>query len=53
MYVSSAPDPEELKFYDKYDATWYWCVETQIGFGPDGKPVGPHDCKNGRGCCKD
>jgi len=28
-------------------------VETQIGFGPDGKPVGPHDCKGGRDCCKD
>ena len=53
MYVSAVPDPDESKFYDKYDGTWYWCGETQIGFGPDGKPVGPHDCKNGRSCCKD
>jgi len=52
MYVTSVPDPEEEHCYDKYDGTWYWCVETQIGFGPDGKPVGPGDCKNGRGCCK-
>ena len=52
MYVTSVPDPEESKFYDKYDGTWYWCGETQIGYGPDGQPVGPLDCKNGRGCCK-
>ena len=52
MYVTSVPDPEESKFYDKYDGTWYWCGETQIGYGPDGQPVGPQDCKNGRGCCK-
>ena len=52
MYVTAVPYPEESNFYDKYDGTWYWCAETQIGFGPDGKPVGTHDCKNGRGCCK-
>ena len=28
--------------YDKYDGTWYWCVETQIGFGPDGAPGAMH-----------
>jgi hypothetical protein len=53
MYVTSSPDPEEFKFYDKYDCTWYWCGETQTGFGPDGHPVNVQDCKNGRGCCRD
>ena len=38
MFVTSGPDPDEFTFYDKYDGTAYWCVETQRGFGPDGKP---------------
>ena len=52
MYISAVPDPEEANIYDKYDCTWYWCGETQIGYGPDGQAVNPADCKNGRGCCK-
>ena len=38
MFVTSGPDPDEFTFYDKYDSTAYWCVETQRGFGPDGHP---------------
>ena len=34
MYVA-VPDPDEKHFYDNYDGTWYWCAETQTGFGPD------------------
>ena len=41
MYVTSVEDPDEFRFYDKYDAAAYWCVETATGFGPDGKPVTP------------
>ena len=52
MYVTSGPYPEELSFYDPYDATAYWCVETQRGFGPDGKPVRPDVCGGDRVCCK-
>ena len=54
MYVSAVPDPDESKFYDtSYESTAYWCGETQAGFGPDGQAVSAHDCKAGRGCCKD
>ena len=52
MYVGAVPDPEEEHIYDTYEATWYWCGETQTGFGPDGQPIGPHECKAGRRCCK-
>ena len=52
MYVTSGPDPDEFRFYDKYDSTAYWCVETQRGFGPDGDPVRPDCCTTMRGCCK-
>jgi hypothetical protein len=36
MYVTAVPYPEEANFYDKCDGTWYWCVETQTGFGRTG-----------------
>jgi hypothetical protein len=52
MYVMSAPDPDEFKFYDKYENTAYWCCETAGGFGPDGKPVSPESCAGERTCCK-
>jgi hypothetical protein len=52
MFVTSGPDPDEFTFYDKYDATAYWCVETQRGFGPDGNPVRPDCCGGERSCCK-
>ena len=52
MYVTAVPYPEESNFYDKYDGTWYWCVETRTGFGPDGHPANVHECTGERGCCK-
>jgi hypothetical protein len=52
MYVTAGPDPDEFAFYDKYDSTAYWCVETQRGFGPDGDPVRPDCCTQTRRCCK-
>jgi hypothetical protein len=52
MYVSAVPYPEEAGFYDKYEGTWYWCSETQTGFGPDGHPVNVQECLGERGCCK-
>ena len=48
MFVTSGPDPDEFTFYDKYDGTAYWCVETQRGFGPDGNPVRPDCCSGER-----
>ena len=54
MYVMSVPDPDEFRFYPKYDATAYWCCCTQRGFGPDRQPVGPSQCAHdsGRSCCE-
>jgi hypothetical protein len=54
MYVMAAPDPDEHAFYDRYDATAYWCACTQKGFGPDRAPVGPDRCAHGgvRSCCE-
>ena len=51
MYVTAGPYPEESSFYDAYDATAYWCVETSRGFGPDGEPVRPDVCCGDRDCC--
>ena len=51
MYVTSGPYPEESQFYDAYDATAYWCIQTQRGFGPDGEPVRPDMCQGTRHCC--
>jgi hypothetical protein len=52
MYVTAASDPDEFKFYDRYDGTAYWCVMTQRGLGPDLQPVHPDNCQHGRGCCQ-
>jgi hypothetical protein len=51
MYIGEVPNPGEEQFYDHYDATAYWCSETQTGFGPDGNPVRPDVCQSARGCC--
>ena len=54
MYVMTVPDPDEFKFYDRYDATHYWCTCTQRALGPDGRPVHPSACNHagGRTCCE-
>jgi hypothetical protein len=52
MYVVSVPDPDEFRFYDRFEATAYWCACTQSGFGPDRGPVTAHACQRGRGCCE-
>jgi hypothetical protein len=49
MYVMSVVDPAEFQFYDKYDATAYWCTKTQKPLGPDGKPAHASACQDGRG----
>jgi hypothetical protein len=51
MYINAAVDPPEATFYDEYDVSAYWCVTTQTGFGPDGEPVRPDVCCQGRQCC--
>lgn len=35
-----------------YDATIWWCEETQKVLGPDFKPAGPRACTSKRGCFK-
>ena len=52
MYVLSVVDPAEYKFYDRYDATAYWCTKTQKPLGPDGKSAHADACVDGRGCCE-
>jgi hypothetical protein len=51
MYVNAVLDPAEATFYDPYETSAYWCLETQSGFGPDGQPVRPDICRGTRGCC--
>jgi hypothetical protein len=51
MYLNAVVDPAESTFYDPYDATAFWCVMTQTGFGPDGEPVRADLCHGERGCC--
>ena len=54
MYVMSVQDPDEFTFYDRYDATAYWCACTQSGFGPDREAVTQHACtrESRRTCCE-
>lgn len=52
MYVAAVVDPDEATFYDRYEASAYWCGYTQAGFGPDGHPVRPDVCCGGRDCCR-
>jgi hypothetical protein len=52
MYVMAEPDPDEAKYFDRYDAAAYWCACTQTSFGPDGHPVQPAMCCTGRECCR-
>jgi len=54
MYVMTVPDPDEFTFYDRYDATHYWCTCTQRALGPDGRSVHPSTCHHdgGRSCCE-
>jgi hypothetical protein len=54
MYVLSEPDHAEFAFYDRFEATAYWCACTQSGFGPDREPVTRHGCSHGtnRSCCQ-
>ena len=49
MYVMSVVDPAEFQFYDKYDATAYWCTKTQKPLGPDGKAAHASACHDGPG----
>jgi hypothetical protein len=52
MYVLSVPDEHETSYYDRYDATAYWCTCTQKPYGPDGKPAHADACTSGRECCR-
>jgi hypothetical protein len=54
MYVITVPDADEFTFYDRYDATAYWCTCTQKALGPDREPVHPSTCtqQSGRSCCE-
>ena len=50
--MNAVVDPDELKFYDAYDNTVYWCVGTQTGFGPDGEPVRADVCHGAQAVAK-
>jgi hypothetical protein len=52
MYVFSAPDPEEFKYYPDVDSTVYWCLKTMKPIGPDEQPVRADRCNESRECCK-
>jgi hypothetical protein len=52
MYINVVVDPDEAALYDKYDASAFWCVGTQTGFGPDGESVRPDLCCGERKCCQ-
>ena len=51
MYVLTVVDPDDTSFYDKYDATAYWCTRTQKPYGPDNEPAHADACRAGRTCC--
>jgi hypothetical protein len=54
MYVLSGEDPDAQAFYDRYEATAYWCACTQSGMGPDRAAVTREACSHGAGrlCCE-
>ena len=54
MYVLNVADPDEFTFYDRFEATAYWCACTQSGFGPDRQAASAHACRHGAGraCCE-
>ena len=52
MYLNAVVDPAEPTFYDSYDQTAWWCVQTQTALGPDRQPVRPDVCCGERDCCK-
>ena len=49
MYVFADETPGTA---DAIEPTAFWCLCTQKAFGPDGQPVTPRDCTDGRGCCE-
>jgi hypothetical protein len=51
MYIQTVVDPDEARFYDRYETSAYWCAMTQTGFGPDREPVRPDTCGSERCCC--
>jgi hypothetical protein len=51
MYVLTVVDADETSFYDRYDATNYWCTRTQKPYGPDNQPAHAEACRAGRSCC--
>lgn len=46
MFIEAETDPT----VPRSDGEPYWCIETQVCFGPDGKMVGPVECHPRRGC---
>ena len=56
MYVmaDADADADEHTFYDRFEATAYWCACTQSGIGPDRRAVTRQACcrEAGRACCE-
>ena len=46
MFIEAESDPTVPPSNDQS----YWCSETQVCLGPDGKVAAPADCNPGRSC---
>ena len=49
MFIDVEPDPTVPASNEQI----YWCSQTQVCVGPDGKVAAPGDCKPGRACYSD
>jgi hypothetical protein len=49
MFISVEPDPTVPHSNDQI----YWCSQTQVCVGPDGKVAAPASCRAGRSCYSD
>jgi hypothetical protein len=53
MYVSPVdPEMDDDQYNELFDSGCHWCAATQTSFGPDGHPVRPELCLDGRACCE-
>jgi len=49
MFIDVEPDPTVPPSNDQI----YWCSQTQVCVGPDGKVAAPAACHPGRSCYSD
>ena len=51
MYMNAVVDPDELTFYDPYDNTVYWCIQTMKDIGPDDGLADRQSCCDSSRAC--